>query len=313
MRTGRQTLAAAFVLSAVAVSGCTTSETPSDALADSNTSIPADAGQTTTTEFVDIVDRSATLDLNFGECYTNIATPHPIPTTPIDAASGDPTTSTPLSTTTTLAVPPPVLLVSCKASYDGQVYGKFCLGAASPAVTTTESLPESTDLSESTDPADPAETGDSTSSIADDTAADDRADGTADDTAADLQGDEGGDQGQAEIGPNGEIIGGTGEVDGTGTTTTTAGPPTSLRPNDLIREVCPGNLDVPWPGNRTIVRAAARSCIEEFETVFGVDYSDSPRRSMEFVPNEALWAQGDRRVVCSIDEPPKEETTTTNG
>ncbi len=289
MRNGRSTLLTAALFLTVSA-GCTSS----DSGGTSSSSSPAEesAAQTTST-LVEILSRSATLDLVVGDCYTNISSPHPVPTVPIDAASGDRTTTVPLRTTTTLAVPPAVLLVSCDSGHDGQVYAKFCLGSAVPLATTTTADTTTTTLEEGAgdDPEDDSAT-------------------TTDGSGAASVLTRPGDPPVAGEASDGEAT----EAASDSATTTVGAPPTSLRPGDLNSEVCPGNPSVPWPGDRTIRRAAARSCVEEFEFLFDVDYSESPRRSMEFVPNEALWAQGDRRVVCSVDPlEPATTTTSANG
>jgi hypothetical protein len=73
--------------------------------------------------------------------------------------------------------------------------------------------------------------------------------------------------------------------------------------NDLTAMACPGELELDYPGDRTIRRAATRVCLQRFEEVFGEAYGISARIAEEFVPTEPLWNIGDRRVVCVASEP----------
>ncbi len=72
---------------------------------------------------------------------------------------------------------------------------------------------------------------------------------------------------------------------------------------DLTATACPGALDLEYPGDRTIRRAAARVCLQRFEQVFGEAYATSTRRAEEFVPTEPLWNRDERRVVCLAGAP----------
>ncbi len=60
-------------------------------------------------------------------------------------------------------------------------------------------------------------------------------------------------------------------------------------------------VDTPWPGDREVRRAAARLCLQEFEVIFGLPYSQSESVAKEFVPTEGIWIRGRRDVVCWID------------
>lgn len=81
--------------------------------------------------------------------------------------------------------------------------------------------------------------------------------------------------------------------------------------SDLLDLVpCPGDPDLVWPGDRELRRGAARLCLDVFTQVFAEPYSTSARVAAELTPNEGLWAQGERRVVCSATQPPPATTTT---
>ncbi|MFT7597173.1 MAG: hypothetical protein ACI8TP_000091 [Acidimicrobiales bacterium] len=69
-------------------------------------------------------------------------------------------------------------------------------------------------------------------------------------------------------------------------------------PGNLTSRVCPGDTELAYPGDRNIRRAAARACLQRFAEVFGEQYAASERVAQEFTPNEGVWGQGDRRVVC---------------
>ncbi len=73
--------------------------------------------------------------------------------------------------------------------------------------------------------------------------------------------------------------------------------------NDLTAMACPGDAGLEYPGDRTIRRAATRVCLQRFEEAFGEAYGLSTRVAEEFVPTEALWTIGDRRVVCVASAP----------
>lgn len=73
--------------------------------------------------------------------------------------------------------------------------------------------------------------------------------------------------------------------------------------NELMPAECPGDAGLAYPGDRTIRRAAARVCLEEFAVRFDEPYATSTRTAEEFVPTEGLWGLGDRRVVCLATEP----------
>lgn len=73
-------------------------------------------------------------------------------------------------------------------------------------------------------------------------------------------------------------------------------------PTELGRVECDGDPDLDWPGDRLLRRAAARECVERFETVFDEPYATSEIGTTEFVPSRGLWQRGDRRVVCTADQ-----------
>ncbi len=70
--------------------------------------------------------------------------------------------------------------------------------------------------------------------------------------------------------------------------------------DDLTAEPCPGNVEIEYPGDRTIRRAAARICLQRFGERFNEDYATSTKTATEFVPTEGLWRLEDRRVVCLV-------------
>jgi hypothetical protein len=74
-------------------------------------------------------------------------------------------------------------------------------------------------------------------------------------------------------------------------------------PRDLGVVTCPGDSLLPWPGERTLRRAAARVCLEIFEELYGEPYALSEVATVELVPSRGVWEQGDRRVVCGADQP----------
>jgi len=73
-------------------------------------------------------------------------------------------------------------------------------------------------------------------------------------------------------------------------------------PTELGRVECDGDPDLDWPGDRLLRRAAARECVEQFETVFDEPYATSEIGTTEFVPSRGVWERGDRRVVCTADQ-----------
>lgn len=73
--------------------------------------------------------------------------------------------------------------------------------------------------------------------------------------------------------------------------------------DDLTAAACPGGLDLEYPGDRNIRRAASRICLQRFSERFDEDYATSTRTATEFVPTEGLWNLDDRRVVCLASEP----------
>ncbi len=98
------------------------------------------------------------------------------------------------------------------------------------------------------------------------------------------------------------IVDCTGSYDGIVFATFCLGPH-ETDPEDLTATSCPGALDLTYPGDRTIRRAAARICLQRFEQVFAEPYATSTRRAEEFVPTEPLWNRDDRRVVCLAGAP----------
>lgn len=73
--------------------------------------------------------------------------------------------------------------------------------------------------------------------------------------------------------------------------------------DDLTAAPCPGGLEVEYPGDRSIRRAASRICLQRFSERYGEDYATSTRTATEFVPTEGLWKLDDRRVICLASEP----------
>ena len=74
------------------------------------------------------------------------------------------------------------------------------------------------------------------------------------------------------------------------------------QPNELAAVTCPGDPSLDWPGERVLLRAAARICLPIFETSFRQSYADSEIDTRELVPSRGVWERGDRRIVCSADE-----------
>ncbi len=66
---------------------------------------------------------------------------------------------------------------------------------------------------------------------------------------------------------------------------------------------CDQPSDLEWPGDRAVRRAAARICLQRFEEFFDESYADSVLVAREFTPTEGVWQQGDRRVVCTVNNP----------
>ncbi len=66
---------------------------------------------------------------------------------------------------------------------------------------------------------------------------------------------------------------------------------------------CDQPSELEWPGDRAVRRAAARVCLQRFEEFFGESYADSVLVAREFTPTEGVWQQGDRRVVCTVNNP----------
>lgn len=68
----------------------------------------------------------------------------------------------------------------------------------------------------------------------------------------------------------------------------------------LVAVACPGSLDDQWPGKVELQRAAVRSCLPQFEAVYGETYAETELRAVELLPTEEIWLTGERRVVCAI-------------
>jgi hypothetical protein len=61
--------------------------------------------------------------------------------------------------------------------------------------------------------------------------------------------------------------------------------------------------DGAWPGEDVVADTALAGCEERFERYVGTPVDQSVLFTEPLFPDEESWAEGDRRVVCSIVDP----------
>ncbi len=69
--------------------------------------------------------------------------------------------------------------------------------------------------------------------------------------------------------------------------------------NDVEVVECPGQPDDAWPSTRLIRPVVIQACLPLFEDGVGERFAVSDLAAVEWFPSEALWAQGERRFVCT--------------
>ncbi len=62
----------------------------------------------------------------------------------------------------------------------------------------------------------------------------------------------------------------------------------------------PYAVDEPYPGLLAVDEAAFAACLEDFSSYVGVPYETSMFDVLWLSPTGESWAEGDRRVVCSV-------------
>ncbi len=77
----------------------------------------------------------------------------------------------------------------------------------------------------------------------------------------------------------------------------------STAPNPVATIPCPGRPDDPWPEERNLGPAVAAACLPLFETGVGERYATSELEAVELVPTEQMWLVGERRYVCTAQDP----------
>lgn len=132
---GRRTVALVILVSTVALSACTASESESD-----NGTTSSTRAESTTTEPPVILALAPNLGLSPEQCFAEIPLVETTTTTAAPTTQGSDTDDAPtttldaidqaLETTTTLPRPPTVAVVDCGSTNLGQVYATFCLGTA---------------------------------------------------------------------------------------------------------------------------------------------------------------------------------------
>jgi hypothetical protein len=77
----------------------------------------------------------------------------------------------------------------------------------------------------------------------------------------------------------------------------------STAPNPVVAIDCPGRPDDPWPELRDLELAVAVACLPRFEAGVGERYATSDLEAVELVPTEEMWLAGERRYVCTAQDP----------
>ena len=68
-----------------------------------------------------------------------------------------------------------------------------------------------------------------------------------------------------------------------------------------------------FPGADEVKAQAETECTSEFNTFVGVDYNVSALSYSYYYPTAESWAQGDREIICLIDDPAGQTTGTLKG
>ena len=59
----------------------------------------------------------------------------------------------------------------------------------------------------------------------------------------------------------------------------------------------------PYPGQEQVFEDADELCVADFEQFIGTPAATSALGIYRFIPSEATWPEGDRRVVCAVYDP----------
>lgn len=71
--------------------------------------------------------------------------------------------------------------------------------------------------------------------------------------------------------------------------------------------------DGSFPGAVEVKKQAEAECTTQFNEFVGVNYDASTLTYSYFYPTQDSWAQGDREIVCLIDDPAGQTTGTLKG
>jgi hypothetical protein len=64
----------------------------------------------------------------------------------------------------------------------------------------------------------------------------------------------------------------------------------------------PAGSDEPFPGDSTMLEYADTACQEPFEPFVGRDYLSSIWYITSLPPTEGTWADGDREIICTLNQ-----------
>lgn len=68
-----------------------------------------------------------------------------------------------------------------------------------------------------------------------------------------------------------------------------------------------------FPGAQAVTDKATASCAAQFNTFVGIDYTLSKLEFAYYYPTEQSWANGDREILCLIDDPKGQTTGSLKG
>lgn len=81
----------------------------------------------------------------------------------------------------------------------------------------------------------------------------------------------------------------------------------STAQNPVVAIECPGRPEDPWPEPRDLEPAVAAACLPLFEAGVGERYATSELEAIELIPTEEMWLAGERRYVCTAQNPTSAE------
>ncbi len=68
-----------------------------------------------------------------------------------------------------------------------------------------------------------------------------------------------------------------------------------------------------FPGSQAVTDKATAGCAAQFNTFVGIDYTLSKLEFAYYYPTEESWANGDREILCLIDDPKGQTTGSLKG